>query len=61
MVRLWAWINVTDYIIWWQEYALRIFAYFLEKNYKMLQLCNKKGFKMETLDEETVKASLILF
>ena len=38
----------------------RIFAHVLPNNYKMMQLCKKKGFKMETLDEETVKASLVL-
>ena len=38
----------------------RIFAYVLPNNYKMMKLCEQKGFKMETLDEETVKASLVL-
>jgi acetyltransferase len=38
----------------------RIFAYVLSNNYKMLKLCEKKGFNIETLDEETVKASLVL-
>jgi acetyltransferase len=38
----------------------RIFAHVLPNNYKMMQLCKKKGFEMETLDEETVKASLVL-
>jgi acetyltransferase len=38
----------------------RVFAYILSKNYRMAQLCKKKGFEMETLDEETVKGSLIL-
>jgi acetyltransferase len=38
----------------------KIFGYVLSNNYKMLQLCNKKGFKVETLDEETAKVSLIL-
>ena len=38
----------------------RIFAYVLSNNYKMLRLCGKKGFKIETLDEETVKAQLLL-
>jgi acetyltransferase len=37
-----------------------IFAHVLPNNYKMLQLSEKKGFKMEMLDEETVKASLNL-
>jgi acetyltransferase len=38
----------------------RIFAHILPENYKMIGLCEKKGFKMETLDEETVKAVLAL-
>jgi acetyltransferase len=38
----------------------RIFAHVLSNNYKMIRLSEKKGFKMETLDEETVKASLSL-
>jgi len=38
----------------------RIFAHVLSNNYKMLRLSEKKGFKIETLDEETVKASLVL-
>jgi acetyltransferase len=38
----------------------RLFAHVLPNNYKMLRLCEKKGFKTETLDEETVKASLPL-
>jgi acetyltransferase len=38
----------------------RLFAHVLPNNYKMLRLCEKKGFKTETLDEETVKASLVL-
>ena len=37
-----------------------IFAAVLPDNIKMMRLCEKKGFKMETLDEETVKASLAL-
>ncbi len=36
----------------------RLFAHILPNNYKMLNLCKKKGFELETLDEETVKASL---
>ena len=35
-----------------------IFAYVISNNYKMLNLCKKKGLKLETLDEETIKASL---
>jgi acetyltransferase len=38
----------------------KIFGYVSARNYKMLQLCKKKGFKVETLDEETVIASLPL-
>ena len=38
----------------------RIFAYVLPNNYKMKRLSEKKGFKIEKLDEETVKASLNL-
>ena len=38
----------------------KLFGYVLANNYKMMRLCEKKGFEMETLDEETVKASLIL-
>ena len=37
-----------------------IFGYVSAYNYKMIQLCKKKGFKVETLDEETVIASLSL-
>lgn len=36
----------------------RIFAIILPNNIKMIQLCEKKGFKLETVDEETVQASL---
>lgn len=38
----------------------KIFAYVLADNYKMIKLSEKSGFKIEKLDEETVKASLIL-
>jgi acetyltransferase len=39
----------------------RIFGYVMSNNYKMLELCKKKGFEMETLDDgETVRASLAL-
>ena len=38
----------------------KIFATVLPDNIKMINLCKKKGFKIETLDEETVKASLVL-
>jgi acetyltransferase len=38
----------------------KIYGYVSAYNYKMLQLCKKKGFKVETFDEETTKASLFL-
>ncbi len=38
----------------------KIFGYVIANNYKMLSVCKKKGFKLETLDEETVLASLTL-
>ena len=38
----------------------KIYGYVSAYNYKMLQLCKKKGFKVETLDEETVIATLSL-
>jgi acetyltransferase len=38
----------------------KIYGYVMADNYKMLQLCKKKGFMVETLDEETVLASLLL-
>jgi acetyltransferase len=38
----------------------KIYGYVSVNNYKMLQLCEKKGFKVETFDEETTKASLFL-
>jgi acetyltransferase len=38
----------------------KIYGYVSVNNYKMLQLCRKKGFKVETFDEETTKASLFL-
>jgi acetyltransferase len=38
----------------------RIYGYVMADNSKMLQLCKKKGFTVETLDEETVLASLLL-
>jgi acetyltransferase len=55
-------LMLMDYIILVARnmHLEKIFAYILEKNYKMTQLCKKKGFKMETLDEETLMASLIL-
>jgi acetyltransferase len=39
----------------------KIFAHVLSNNYKMMRLGEKKGFKMERLDEETVRLSLVLF
>jgi acetyltransferase len=36
----------------------KICGYVIANNYKMIRLCDKKGFKMETLDEDTVKVSL---
>ncbi|MFX0097416.1 MAG: GNAT family N-acetyltransferase [Candidatus Hodarchaeota archaeon] len=38
----------------------KIYGYVGANNYKLLQLCKKKGFNVETFDEETVKASLSL-
>ena len=38
----------------------KIYGYVSANNYRMLQLCKKKGFRVETFDEETVKASLFL-
>jgi acetyltransferase len=38
----------------------KIYGYVISNNYKMIRLCDKKGFKMETLDEDTVKVSLAL-
>ncbi len=32
----------------------------LSKNFKMIRLCTKKGFKMEPVDEDTVRAVLKL-
>ena len=37
-----------------------IYGYVSINNYKMLELCKKKGFKLENLDEEMTKASLFL-
>jgi len=38
----------------------KICGYVIANNYKMIRLCDEKGFKMETLDEDTVKVSLAL-
>jgi acetyltransferase len=39
----------------------KIFATILPDNIKMIELSKKKGLKVESIDEETVKASLDLF
>jgi acetyltransferase len=54
--------KLTDYVISAaKDMRLeKISAYVLSNNYKMLKLCEKKGFKAERLDEETVEASLVL-
>jgi RimJ/RimL family protein N-acetyltransferase len=38
----------------------RIFGTILLNNVKMIKLCEKKGFKIETLDEETIEACLAI-
>ncbi len=38
----------------------RIYGYVFASNYKMLDMCSKKGFKTEPLDEDTVKVTLNL-
>jgi acetyltransferase len=38
----------------------KIFGYVIRDNFKMINTCNKKGFKIEPLDEDTVKAILVL-
>lgn len=38
----------------------KIYGYVITNNYKMIKLCTKKGFNMETLDEDTIKATLAL-
>jgi acetyltransferase len=38
----------------------RIFGTILPNNVKMIKLCEKKGFKIETLDEETIEACLAI-
>jgi acetyltransferase len=38
----------------------KICGYVIANNYKMIRLCDKKRFKVETLDEDTVKVSLAL-
>jgi acetyltransferase len=53
---------LMDYIIDFarDKHLEKIFAHVLSNNCKMLRLSEKKGFKTERLDEETVKASLVL-
>lgn len=38
----------------------KIYGYVSTNNYIMRNMCNKKGFRVETLDEDTVTASLVL-
>jgi acetyltransferase len=38
----------------------KIYGYVSANNYKMLNMCRKKGFKVETFDEETAIASLFV-
>jgi acetyltransferase len=38
----------------------KIYGYVLTSNYKMVNMCSKKGFTSEAFDEETVKLSLTL-
>ena len=38
----------------------KIYGYVMSNNYKMLSMCNKKGFRVETLDDDTVIVSLTL-
>lgn len=38
----------------------RIYGYVIRDNYKMMNLCSKKGFDVETVDDQTVKISLTL-
>jgi acetyltransferase len=38
----------------------KIYGHVIASNYKMLSMCNKKGFKAETLDEDTVIVTLKL-
>ncbi len=54
--------NLMDYILEVsKDMRLKeIYANILSDNYKMIKLSEKKGFKIERLDEETVKASLTI-
>jgi acetyltransferase len=38
----------------------KIYGYVLASNYKMINMCSKKGFTSEPFDEDTVKLSLVL-
>ena len=38
-----------------------IYGYVISNNLKMINLCTKKGFKMEPIDEDLAKATLDLF
>ncbi len=38
----------------------KIYGYVIANNYKMLSICRKKGFKTETLDDDTVLVTKIL-
>jgi len=38
----------------------RIYGYVIRDNYRMINLCSKKGFEMTTLDEQTAKMCLPL-
>ena len=38
----------------------KIFGYVIRGNFKMINTCNKKGFKIEPLDEDTFKTILVL-
>jgi acetyltransferase len=38
----------------------KIYGFVIADNYKMLDMCKKKGFTIETLDEETALASITL-
>ena len=38
----------------------KIYGYVLASNYKMINMCSKKGFTSEPFDEDTVKLSLTL-
>lgn len=54
--------KLTDYIIKVaKDMKLdEIYGFIISTNYKMIRLCNKKGFNTKPLDEETIKATLKL-